>query len=95
MKSFPTKPVIFLLPALAVFASSAQPADVTVGFKLVYGPWKTQMERLEKEGLSGKSIEFVKFTSGTEVINAMASRSVDISLNAEIRPDGVGRQVLA
>jgi taurine transport system substrate-binding protein len=39
------------------------------------------MEQLQKEGLGGKSIEFFKFTSGTEVINAMASGSIDISLN--------------
>ena len=39
------------------------------------------MEELKANGLGGKSIEFVKFTSGTEVINAMASGSVDISLN--------------
>ena len=68
--------------ALAVLIGGAtQAADVNVGYQLVYGPWKTQMERLKKEGLGGKSIEFFKFTSGTEVINAMASGSVDISLN--------------
>ena len=68
--------------ALAVLiGGTAQAADVNVGYQLVYGPWKTQMERLKKEGLGGKSIEFFKFTSGTEVINAMASGSVDISLN--------------
>ncbi len=67
--------------ALMVYASAARAADVTIGYQLVYGPWKTQMERIKKEGLGGKSVEFVKFTSGTEVINAMASGSVDISLN--------------
>ena len=68
--------------ALAVLiGGTAQAADVNVGYQLVYGPWKTQMERLKKEGLGGKSIEFFKFTSGTEVINAMASGSIDISLN--------------
>ena len=68
--------------ALAVLiGGTAQAADVNIGYQLVYGPWKTQMERLKKEGLGGKSIEFFKFTSGTEVINAMASGSVDISLN--------------
>lgn len=39
------------------------------------------MDTIKKEGLAGKSVEFVKFTSGTEVINAMASGSIDISLN--------------
>ncbi len=72
---------IVLASALMACAGAARAADVTVGYQLVYGPWKTQMERIKKEGLAGKSVEFVKFTSGTEVINAMASGSVDISLN--------------
>ena len=67
--------------ALIGLTGSAHAADVTVGFQLVYGPWKAKMEELKENGLGGKSIEFVKFTSGTEVINAMASGSVDISLN--------------
>ena len=67
--------------AMAGMAANAQAADVTVGYQLVYGPWKAKMEELKANGLGGKSIEFVKFTSGTEVINAMASGSVDISLN--------------
>ena len=67
--------------ALAGMAANVQAADVTVGYQLVYGPWKAKMEELKANGLGGKSIEFVRFTSGTEVINAMASGSVDISLN--------------
>jgi taurine transport system substrate-binding protein len=70
--------------ALAVFAllmGPAKAAEVNIGYQLVYGPWKAQKKKLEKEGLGGKSIEFFKFTSGTEVINAMASGSIDISLN--------------
>jgi len=68
--------------ALALsIAGTAQAAEVNIGYQLVYGPWKANMEQLRKEGLGGKSIEFFKFTSGTEVINAMASGSIDISLN--------------
>ncbi len=68
--------------ALALsIAGTAQAADVNIGYQLVYGPWKANFEKLQKEGLGGKSIEFFKFTSGTEVINAMASGSIDISLN--------------
>jgi taurine transport system substrate-binding protein len=66
---------------LFLTAGGAGAADVTIGYQLVYGPWKANMEKLKKDGLGGKSIEFVKFNSGTEVINAMASGSVDISLN--------------
>ena len=81
MKKQLKRAVIAAAAALVGTAGSAQAADVTVGFQLVYGPWKAKMEELKVNGLGGKSIEFVKFTSGTEVINAMASGSVDISLN--------------
>ena len=67
--------------ALVTMATNVHAADVTVGYQLVYGPWKANMEELKANGLGGKSIDFVKFNSGTEVINAMASGSVDISLN--------------
>ena len=81
MKHHVTNFALVLLAACAIIAGTARAADVTIGYQLVYGPWKSQMEKLKKEGLGGKSIEFVKFTSGTEVINAMASGSIDISLN--------------
>jgi taurine transport system substrate-binding protein len=63
------------LAAFALLMGSAGAADVNIG------PWKANKDMLEKEGLGGKSIEFFQFTSGTEVINAMASGSIDISLN--------------
>ncbi len=81
MKRYPKSLLVVLLSALAVLAGTAKAAEVTIGFQLVYGPWKTQMEKIKKEGLAGKSVEFVRFTSGTEVITAMASGSIDISLN--------------
>ena len=81
MKRQLRKAAIVAAAALFGMAGSVHAADVTVGFQLVYGPWKAKMEELKANGLGGKSIEFVKFTSGTEVINAMASGSVDISLN--------------
>ena len=69
------------LSAFALMMGSASAADVNIGYQLVYGPWKANKDELEKNGLGGKSIEFFQFTSGTEVINAMASGSIDISLN--------------
>jgi taurine transport system substrate-binding protein len=72
---------ITILSAFALFMGTANAADVNIGYQLTYTPWKANMDRLEAEGLGGKSIEFFKFTSGTEVINAMASGSIDISLN--------------
>ena len=66
---------------MVALTAAAQAADVTIGYQLVYGPWKARMAELKANGLGGKSIEFVRFTSGSEVINAMASGSVDISLS--------------
>ncbi len=81
MKKHLRKTALAFAAAAFCIAGTAQAADVTVGYQLVYGPWKAKMKELRANGLGGKSIEFVKFTSGTEVINAMASGSVDISLN--------------
>jgi len=81
MKHHPVTTTLAVLFAATVAAGNAAAADVTIGYQLTYTPWKAQMDKLKKEGLGGKSIEFVKFNSGTEVINAMASGSVDISLN--------------
>ena len=81
MKTHLRKTVLALAIALLGITGSAHAADVTIGYQLVYGPWKAKMKELRAKGLGGKSINFVKFTSGTEVINAMASGSVDISLN--------------
>ena len=81
MKSRLRKTIMGIAVASLALAGSAQAADVTIGYQLLYGPWKAKMKELRAKGLGGKSIEFVKFTSGTEVINAMASGSVDISLS--------------
>ncbi|MCH9053639.1 MAG: taurine ABC transporter substrate-binding protein [Proteobacteria bacterium] len=75
------KVCVAALSAFVLFMGTANAAEVKIGYQLVYGPWKANMETLKKEGLGGKSIEFFKFTSGTEVISAMASGSIDISLN--------------
>ena len=75
------KVCVAALSAFVLFMGTANAAEVNIGYQLVYGPWKVNMAKLQKEGLGGKSIEFFKFTSGTEVINAMASGSIDISLN--------------
>ena len=47
------------------------------------------MAELKDTGLAGRSIDFVRFRSGAEVINAMASGSVDISLSGS-SPTAVG-----
>lgn len=65
---------------LALFAAPASAADVKIGFQLTYTPVKAQFDAIKK-GALGKSVEFVQFNSGGDVINAMASGAIDISLN--------------
>ena len=81
MKAHLRRTILALAVALPCIVSSAHATDVTIGYQLVYGPWKAKMKELRAKGLGGRSIEFVKFTSGTGVINAMASGSVDIALS--------------
>jgi taurine transport system substrate-binding protein len=66
--------------ALMLFAGSASAADVKIGFQLTYTPIKAQFEAI-RNGALGKSVEFIQFNSGGDVINAMASGAIDISLN--------------
>ena len=56
MKRQLRKAAIVAVSALIGMAGSAHAADVTVGFQLVYGPWKAKMEDLKANGLGGKSI---------------------------------------
>ncbi len=65
----------------ASFALNASAADVNLGYQLVFGPWKAQMKNVEKNGLGGKSVNLIQFNSGADVISALASKAVDISLN--------------
>ena len=75
-----------VLKAVAVgivgaFALNASAADVNLGYQLVLGPWKAQMKDIGKNGLDGKSVNLIQFNSGADVITALASGDVDISLN--------------
>jgi taurine transport system substrate-binding protein len=63
-----------------LFAGVANAAEVKIGFQLTYTPVKAQFEAI-KNGALGKSVEFIQFNSGGDVINAMASGSIDFSLN--------------
>lgn len=71
---------VVVLAALGLFAGAANAAEVKIGYQLTYTPVKVQFEAI-KNGALGKSVEFIQFNSGGDVINAMASGSIDISLN--------------
>ncbi len=72
--------LVVVLAAFGLFTGTANAAEVKIGFQLTYTPVKAQFDAIKK-GALGKSVEFVQFNSGGDVINAMASGSIDISLN--------------
>lgn len=60
----------------------AQAADkeVTIGYQLIYNPWKVAIADKKFEEATGYKIKWKKFNSGAKVITAMASGDVHISL---------------
>ncbi|MDH3690858.1 MAG: taurine ABC transporter substrate-binding protein [Gammaproteobacteria bacterium] len=54
--------------------------EATIGYQLVYNPWKVSIADGSIEEATGYKIDFRKFDSGSKVINAMASGDVDIAL---------------
>ncbi len=74
------------LAALLCFATGvAAPSygadkEVTIGYQLVYNPWKVAIVDGAFEKATGYEINWRKFDSGAKVINAMASGDVQIAL---------------
>ena len=65
---------------LAFVAMSAQAQNVTIGFLGLYNPWKVAIVDGDFEKATDAKINWKRFDSGTEVINAMASGDVHIAL---------------
>ena len=63
-------------------ASHADDSDktVTVGFQLVYNPWKVAISTGAFAGNTSRSIAWRQFDSGAQVINAMALGEVQIAM---------------
>ena len=68
--------------AVATFVAAAQAADkeVTIGYQLVYNPWKVAIVDGAIEKATGYEINWKQFDSGAKVINAMASGDVQIAM---------------
>jgi taurine transport system substrate-binding protein len=68
--------------AFAVLAGSAAQAqkEITVGYQLIYNPWKVAIADGVFEKATGYKIDWRRFDSGAKVINAMASGDVHIAL---------------
>jgi taurine transport system substrate-binding protein len=80
MKSFLKTCALALgLVALAT-AALAQDKEITVGYQLVYNPWKVAIADGAFETATGYKINWQKFDSGSKVVAAMASGDVQIAM---------------
>jgi taurine transport system substrate-binding protein len=61
-------------------AVSAQDKELTVGYQLIYNPWKVAIADGTFEKATGYKIDWRRFDSGAKVITAMASGDVHIAL---------------
>lgn len=80
MKKFLTSLLLgFGVAALLGGTAQAQ-KEVTVGYQLIYNPWKAAIVSGEFEKATGWKIDWRQFDSGAKVIAAMASGDVHIAL---------------
>ena len=61
-------------------AAPAAEKEVTIGYQLLYNPWKVAIVDGAFEAATDYEIRWKKFESGAKVINAMASGDVQIAL---------------
>jgi taurine transport system substrate-binding protein len=66
--------------ALSLTAAGANAQTVTVGYQLIYNPWKVPIADDKFSEVTGWDIEYRRFDSGAKVITAMASGDVQIAL---------------
>ena len=66
--------------ALCASAGAARAADVTIGYQLIYNPWKAAIADGAFEEATGYEIDWKRFDSGSKVITAMASGRVHVAL---------------
>lgn len=71
-----------LAAMLAVIMASALAwaDEITIGYQLVYNPWKVAIVDGEFEAATGYKIHWRQFDSGAEVVNAVASGNVHVAL---------------
>ncbi|HEX5795597.1 MAG TPA: taurine ABC transporter substrate-binding protein [Geminicoccaceae bacterium] len=64
----------------ALFGGGAAAETVTVGYQLIYNPWKVPIADDTFSKATGWDVEYRQFDSGAKVITAMASGDVQIAL---------------
>jgi taurine transport system substrate-binding protein len=68
------------LAAGMAFTASAEAETITIGYQLVYNPWKVAIADDLFSEATGMDVEYRQFDSGAKVIAAMASGDVHVAL---------------
>ncbi len=61
-------------------AQSSQPMEVTIGYQLIYNPWKVAIHDRAFEKATGYAIQWKQFDSGASVVEAMEAGDVQIAV---------------
>lgn len=69
-----------LTAVAALQPSPARADDITIGYQLIYNPWKLAIAEGAFEAATGYGIDWKQFDSGSRVITAVASGRVEIAL---------------
>ncbi len=69
-----------LVPWLAPWGAAAADEPITVGYQLIYNPWKVAIADGSFERATGREIRWRKFDSPAKVLPAVASGDVTIAL---------------
>ena len=72
--------LIIGLGLLVPGASALADKEITIGYQLIYNPWKLVIAGGEFGAATGYKITWRKFDSGAKVINAMARGEVQIAM---------------
>jgi taurine transport system substrate-binding protein len=65
---------------VALAAGTANARDITIGYGGPYNPWKVSIDNGDFEKATGQKIDWRKFDSGSKIVSAMLSGSVDMSI---------------
>ena len=73
--------VLIAFGLVAMGGAAQAQKKVTIGYQLIYNPWKVAIANGDFEKATGYEIDWRKFDSGAKVITAMASGDVHIALS--------------
>ena len=81
-------------PALGAPAAWAESGEVTVGYQLIFNPWKVAIAGGDFEKATGYKINWRKFDSPGKLLPAITSGDVQIAIEVQDDAERPGRKTL-